>query len=133
MDRPPTSRLDSMLAEPSAIESLTPAQKDRLTEVLDRYLSSLEKGMPISPESLMEAYPDLAEPLKTYLNCLTELHDVAAGFTPPTADAGASESTDDTSGERRLGDFVLIREIGHGGMGVVYEAQQVSLGRRVAL
>ncbi len=97
----------------------------------------MEKGLPPSREDLLEANPDLAEPLRAYFDSLDELHDMAAGFQRPTAEACRDVSLPDDSplagDERRLGDFRLLREIGRGGMGVVYEAEQISLGRRVAL
>src|SRR5262245_38685902 len=51
----------------------------------------------------------------------------------PCRDSGmASSVTTDLVG-KRLGEFDVTRELGRGGMGVVYEAVQTSLGRRVAL
>ena len=48
-------------------------------------------------------------------------------------DALSDVSNEIDSLDRHLGDYRLIREIGRGGMGIVYEAEQISLERRVAL
>ncbi len=127
-----SSDLSDLSAEPSAIRRLTPQQKDRLTDVLDQYLSALENGVPVSRDELAAAHPDLAGPLEAYLNGLDELHGVAAGFVD-ASDRLRREEEEPPADEKRLGDFRLLHEIGRGGMGVVYEARQVSLGRRVAL
>ena len=118
--------------EPSTIRSLSEDQKGRLADILDQYLSALDSGILPGRESLLEANRDLAGPLAAYFDSLDELHDAAAGFANPQepSDVGEDVLLRD---EKRLGDFRLLREIGHGGMGVVYEAQQISLDRRVAV
>lgn len=130
----------------SVLDGLSTEQGERLARVLDDYLSRLDEGLPPSAQKLINENPDLAEPLASYLDQLEALHDVAVGFSPGTDSrhdaalepdgAEQSERPDQQrSGhdERRIGDFVLGKEIGRGGMGVVYEARQISLDRRVAL
>src|SRR5262249_26172233 len=55
-----------------------------------------------------------------------ELH--RSGADAALCAGGAEEVRGET-----LGDFRIVREVGRGGMGIVYEAEQLSLGRRVAL
>src|SRR5262249_6339889 len=89
-----------------------------------------ERGVLPHPDELLARHPDLAEPLKAYLASLDFLHRAAVSLHgPPRPEPLADEP--DAPG--RLGDYRIVREVGRGGMGVVYEAAQISLGRRVAL
>ncbi len=111
-------------------ESLEPTSE--VISILEEYLAKLEAGARLNPEDLLARCPALAEPLKACLASLEFLHDASLSLrdpTPPDLPSAAECQTD----LGRLGDFQLVCEIGRGGMGVVYEAEQISLGRRVAL
>src|SRR5262249_54132609 len=58
---------------------------------------------------------------------------VVAFRSPDIGDLGVPGRPAEPAGARVLGDFQIIREVGRGGMGVVYEAVQHSLDRRVSL
>ncbi len=112
----------------SSLEALSPEQQERLACILDEYLQALEHGRPITPDALLSSYPDDAEYLRVCLSGLDLFRAVAA--MPPAV--GTSLIVGRRAGQT-IGEFQLIREIGRGGMGVVYEAMQTSLNRRVAL
>jgi serine/threonine protein kinase len=112
------------LAPPSA-----PADR-ALTDLVEEFAARLQAGEVIDAETFARAHPAHAEHLRRLLPAVRVLAEV--GRTPSGDSAGAPPLDDDFVPER-LGDFRLLREVGRGGMGIVYEAEQVSLGRRVAL
>ncbi len=100
--------------------------------ILEEYLAELEAGAQPNLEELVARCPEMAEPLKACLASLKLIKCAALSL----RGSGRSEQPavlENLSELGPLGDFRLLREVGRGGMGVVYEAEQISLGRRVAL
>jgi serine/threonine protein kinase len=98
-----------------------------LARVLDAYLADLEAGRTVDPNQVVAEHPAIADRLRACLLGLHQLEHDSKILTKPKDGAKPG------SCETRLGDYRLIREVGRGGMGIVYEAEQTSLGRRVAL
>jgi serine/threonine protein kinase/tetratricopeptide (TPR) repeat protein len=94
-------------------------------QVADEFLRRQESGERPDVEEYVARHPEAAELLRKVLASLQVLE-----WSQSRGESGAAPGglTADV-----LGDFRLLREIGRGGMGVVYEAEQISLGRRVAL
>src|SRR5262249_41002714 len=108
---------------------LAGADDPRVAQILDEYLAALRRGEAVDKVQLLARFPDLAGELRDCLDCLDLIHhDVVSAIS-----ADVPMLADDDPMRGVLGDYRLLREIGRGGMGVVYEAMQLSLGRRVAL
>jgi hypothetical protein len=118
-------------SDSSQLGHLTAAQQQRLTNILDQYLIDIENGLPVDAQALALENPDLAQPLKQYLDKLAALYGLAAGSRTESQEQECSSEHSPVLTE--LGDYKIIRELGRGGMGTVFEAQQKSLGRLVAL
>lgn len=104
----------------------------RLGEIVDDVLSALARGEQPDLEHYAQQHPDIADVLQHALPALQAVAESSAthGFsTSPAADPLDKPLSEN----RRLGDFRIVRELGRGGMGVVYEAEQLSMGRRVAV
>ena len=80
-------------------------------------------------QEYIDRNPELADDIHERFSAMVEIEQVKADRQQATEHA----DTPPFCGLRQLGDFRIVREIGKGGMGIVYEAEQVSLGRHVAL
>jgi serine/threonine-protein kinase len=108
LDRPPETTVDLKLAD-----------------VLEGYRRQLNEGLDPDPEACLAAHPEMTPELADCLEGLAAIEELR------TAVESGPEAA--PFQPRTLGGFELLREVGRGGMGVVYEARHVRLGRRVAL
>jgi eukaryotic-like serine/threonine-protein kinase len=113
---------------------------------LEDYSAALKAGFKPDRHEFQARYPEVAEALAECLEGL-EFVQAAAPHLQAPAEVQPSAAACGVAGDVQpelwdglairptvpLGDYRIIREVGRGGMGVVYESVQLSLGRRVAL
>jgi serine/threonine protein kinase/tetratricopeptide (TPR) repeat protein len=91
----------------------------------------LRAGRQPNVEELVAQHPALAAQIRELVPALIVLEQLQQKSSAPVQETLRVLHDADAPG--RLGDYQIVREIGRGGMGVVYEAEQISLSRRVAL
>jgi hypothetical protein len=97
-----------------------------LLELVDEITRLVEAGRVTEIDALLAKHPEHGPRLRHLLPAIRGM----ANF---SLDAGVAGVPAGLGSGNRLGDFVLVGAIGRGGMGIVYEAVQTSLGRQVAL
>jgi serine/threonine protein kinase len=103
--------------------SLDPAAALLVEELIDK----LQAGE-ADVEAFLADHPAHTETLQRLLPALRVLADLSS-----SSEEECHGCASDLAPSGELGDFRIVREVGRGGMGVVYEAEQISLARRVAL
>src|SRR5438132_3828091 len=105
-----------------------PSQDALIGRIADEFTERLQRGDRPEVEQYARLYPQVADLLRGILPALEALRSDTTG---PELEGNSTFAPPVLKG--CLGDFRILREIGRGGMGIVYEAEQISLGRRVAL
>ncbi|MGO9468783.1 MAG: serine/threonine protein kinase, partial [Isosphaeraceae bacterium] len=102
-------------------------------ELAEDFLARYRNGERPSLKEYLDRYPGLAAEIKEVFPAMAMMENIAV--VDESLEKGPETRSDKPAGGsfEQLGDYRIIREIGHGGMGIVYEAEQVSLGRHVAL
>jgi WD40 repeat protein/serine/threonine protein kinase/tetratricopeptide (TPR) repeat protein len=98
-------------------------------ELAEEFLARYRRGDRPTLQEYIASHPKLAGEIRAVFPAMAMMEQIALGDESRAGEKAASRVA---PGEQ-LGDYRIVREIGRGGMGVVYEAEQVSLGRRVAL
>ena len=99
-----------------------------LDQLAEDFAIRFRRGEHPALEEYASRYPELAHNIREFFPAMIEVEQVDC-----LGRDGTRERRPVAPRLKEIGDYRIIREIGHGGMGVVFEAEQVSLGRRVAL
>ena len=102
-------------------------REDLVVQALQECQLALDQGQAIDRAAMLEKYAKIREELSACLDGLELMRSSNLG------DSTSAQKSPELHPLATLGDFRLVCEIGRGGMGVVYEAEQLSVGRRVAL
>src|SRR5262249_32734320 len=117
-------------ADGSAAPGTNPSLDDaRVAEAMEEYLKLLQDGERPDREAFLARHPEVAAALEVCLQGLDFVHVAGAELSHPAASVAGAMAGDAAEPAEALGDFRILREVGRGGMGVVYEAEQRSLGR----
>jgi WD40 repeat protein/serine/threonine protein kinase len=99
----------------------------------EEFLQRYRQGQRPSLKEYIDKHPDLAAEIREVFPALALMENIALADDSPSPKPPAQGATTVPGPLRQLGDFRISREVGRGGMGVGYQAEQVSLGRHVAL